>query len=154
MLERGLRLTYERQAAEDFANSLRTMTDIAVRALSPGINDPTTAVHALSHLSATLVGLAGRALEPRYLHDGDGRLRAVVPQWDHGALLRLVVEEPLQCAAGQPAVLRRIAGLLREVAWRSGDGPVGEDLRRAGSANRRDRPRDHRRRRERAAGLV
>jgi hypothetical protein len=52
----------------------------------------------------------------------------VVPQWGHGALLRLVVEEPLQCASGQPAVLRRLAGLLREVAWASGAGPIGERL--------------------------
>lgn len=130
VLERGLRLTYERQAAEDFANSLRTMTDIAVRALSPGINDPTTAVHALSHLSAVLVELAGRPLVPRHLRDGEGRLRAVVPQWNHEELLQLVLEEPLHCADGQPAVLRRIAGLLREVAWATDPGPIGRELRR------------------------
>jgi uncharacterized membrane protein len=129
-LERGVHLAHERQSTEDYSYALRKMADIAVRALSPGINDPTTAVSALSHLSAVLVAVADRRLLPRCLRDEHGRVRVVVPGWDHAALLRLAVEEPLQCAGGQPEVLRGIARLLREVAWRAGPGPQATELRR------------------------
>lgn len=130
VLERGVHLGYERESTADFSYAVRKMVDIAVRALSPGINDPTTAVSALSHVSAVLVGLADQPLPPRCLRDGTGRVRVVVPKWDHAALLRLALEEPLQCSTGQPEVLRRIAGLLREVGWRAGPGPLAAELRR------------------------
>ena len=49
----------ERTAAQDIAYGLRQLTDVATKALSPGINDPTTAVHALGHISGLLCD-AGR----------------------------------------------------------------------------------------------
>jgi uncharacterized membrane protein len=128
-VERGVRLAHEREPDRDVAYSLRKVVDIAGRALSPGINDPTTAVHALSHVSAMLGELVARPAEARRRHDQDGALRLVVPQWEHGALLELGLEEPLQYASGQPAVLRRIAALLREVAWRAPPGRLTTDLR-------------------------
>ncbi len=111
-------LGFERSPDRDLSYGLRKVVDVAVRALSPGTNDPTTAVHALSHTSALLGDLVTRPLEARRLVD-DGVLRAVVPQWSATALLDLALEEPLQYASGQPAVLRRAAALLREVAWRA-----------------------------------
>jgi len=118
-LDGALRLDFERSASEDVAYGLRKVVDIAVRALSPGINDPTTAVHALSHASALFGELAARPADARVLRDDDGTVRVVVPPWDLPTLLQLAVEEPLQMAGGQPAVLRRLAGLLREVAWQA-----------------------------------
>jgi uncharacterized membrane protein len=56
-------------------------------------------------------------------------VRLIVPQWTVDDLVDLVLEEPLQHASGQPAVLRRIAALLREVAWRAPRGVVDEALR-------------------------
>ena len=47
----------ERTAAQDIAYGLRQLTDVATKALSPGINDPTTAVHALGHISGLLCEL-------------------------------------------------------------------------------------------------
>ena len=126
---RSVRLAYERSSGRDVAYGLRKVTDIALRALSPGVNDPTTAVHALSHSSAMLGDLLGHPLTPRKLHDDDGTLRLVVRQWDAEALLEQVVEEPLQFVDGQPAVLRRLAALLRELAWRAPSGLVDVRLR-------------------------
>jgi uncharacterized membrane protein len=127
----SLALGFERAPARDVAYSLRKVVDIAVRALSPGTNDPTTAVHALSHVSAMLGDLLSRPLQHRHLRDGDGRLRVVVPQWDAATLVAMSVEEPLQFGTGQPAVLRRIAALLREVAFRAPRGTVDDELRAA-----------------------
>ena len=123
-------LRFERSTQRDVTYSLRKVVDIAVRALSPGINDPTTAVHALSHASAILGDLLAAAPTTRCLPDDDGVVRLVVPQWSASELLDLVLEEPLQHASGQPAVLRRLAGLLREVAWRAPGGAVGSAVRR------------------------
>jgi uncharacterized membrane protein len=128
-LGRSVRLGFERSPARDIAYSLRKVVDITVRALSPGINDPTTAVHALSHASALLGDLVSRSLAPDCRADDDGVVRLVVPQWTPDDLVDLVLEEPLHYAAGQPAVLRRIAGLLREVAWRAPRGVVDHALR-------------------------
>ncbi|WP_409330365.1 DUF2254 domain-containing protein [Trujillonella humicola] len=128
-VQRGVRLAYEREPDRDVAYSLRKVVDIAGRALSPGINDPTTAVHALSHVSAILGELVSRPARARRHHDGDGELRLVVPQWGHRELLELGLDEPIQYASGQPAVLRRIAALLREVAWRAPRERLSTDLR-------------------------
>jgi uncharacterized membrane protein len=126
----AVRLQFERSTARDLTYSLRKVVDIAVRALSPGINDPTTAVHALSHASAILGDLLERAPAPRCLADDAGTVRVVVPHWSAAALVDLALEEPLQFASGQPAVLRRLAGLLREVAWRAPRGPSEAAIRR------------------------
>ncbi|TQN42747.1 putative membrane protein [Blastococcus colisei] len=127
-LHDGVRLGFERSPTRDIAYSLRKVVDIAVRALSPGTNDPTTAVHGLSHVSALLVELVARPPRPSAFRDDDGVLRLIVPQWDVASLMRLGLEEPIQFASGQPAVLRRIAGLLREVAWRAPRGVLDHDI--------------------------
>lgn len=118
-LDGPVALAFERSASRDVAYGLRKVVDIVVRALSPGTNDPTTAVHALSHASALLGELAVRPTGDRTIADEDGTARVVLPGWSLTALLDLVLEEPLRSAAGQPAVFRRLAGLLREFAWRA-----------------------------------
>ena len=45
---------YERTSSQDIGYGLRQLVDVTIRALSPSVNDPTTAVHALSHISAVL----------------------------------------------------------------------------------------------------
>ena len=117
---------HERTAAQDVAFGLRQLVDVAVKALSPGINDPTTAVHALGHCSALLCDLAVRDLGPRLLHDDDGTLRVVLHRPSLADLLELAVTQPRRYGAADPVVLGRLAALLREVAWsvRPADRPV------------------------------
>ncbi|MGW7628613.1 DUF2254 domain-containing protein [Streptomyces erythrogriseus] len=107
----------ERTDLQDIAFGLRQLTDIAAKALSPGINDPTTAVHALSHSAALLCELARRDLGPRLLRDDDEQVRAVLRRPDLRDLLDLAVSQPLRYGAAEPAVLTRIAMLLRELSW-------------------------------------
>lgn len=127
-VDQAVQLRFERSPTRDIAYSLRKVVDITVRALSPGTNDPTTAVHGLSHVSALLGELVTRSPRPSGFRDDDGVLRLVVPQWDVATLLRLGLEEPIQFASGQPAVLRRLAGLLREVGWRAPRGTLDQEL--------------------------
>lgn len=127
-LDESVHLRFERVPDHDIAYSLRKTVDIAVRALSPGTNDPTTAVHALSHVSALLGEVLTRPPRATPLHDHDGVLRLLLPQWDLSALVQLGLEEPVHFAEGQPAVLRRLAALLRELAWRAPRGVIDQQL--------------------------
>ncbi|MGC5010903.1 DUF2254 domain-containing protein [Streptosporangium sp. DT93] len=111
---------FERTGAQDIGFGLRQLTDVATKALSPGINDPTTAVHALSHSSALLCELAGRDLGPRLLRDDRGRVRVVLCRPQLGDLLELAVAQPRRYGASDPFVLARLSSLLRELAWCAG----------------------------------
>lgn len=55
----------ERDLLGDPSHGLRQLSDIAVKALSPGINDPTTAVTCVGYLRAALERIAGRAVPDR-----------------------------------------------------------------------------------------
>ncbi|MFE9254209.1 DUF2254 domain-containing protein [Streptomyces sp. NPDC006879] len=107
----------ERTAAQDPSFGLRQIVDVAVRALSPGINDPTTAVHALGHACALLVEAAGRNTNSKLLRDDEGVVRVVLPRPDFAALLAVAVDQPRRYGAQEPHVLVRLYALLREVAW-------------------------------------
>jgi uncharacterized membrane protein len=112
-----LSVGFERTQAQDAEYGLRQLTDVAVKALSPGINDPTTAVHALAHSSALLCAQLGYDLGARVLADADGVVRAVLRRPDLDELLDLALTQPRRYGAGDPFVLARLAALLGEVAW-------------------------------------
>ncbi|MER6008931.1 DUF2254 family protein [Nonomuraea angiospora] len=114
---KAIRTRFERTAAQDVSYGVRQITDVAIKALSPGINDPTTAVHALGHSAALLCELAGRRLGPRLLHDEQGRGRVVLHQPDLGDLLEMALAQPRRYGAADPAVLARLFALLRDLAW-------------------------------------
>ena len=118
-LEDALAVGYERTDVGDPSYGLRKLADIAVRALSPGINDPTTAVHALSHISA-LLGQAGAvdAWHRRYA-DGRGTPRLFLRSWDVEALVDLAVTQIQHYGHADPVIADRLFSLLGEVAWRA-----------------------------------
>ncbi|MFY9919700.1 MAG: DUF2254 domain-containing protein [Mycobacterium sp.] len=107
----------ERTATQDIGYGLRQLTDVVIRALSPGINDPTTAVHGLNSCSAKLCELAGYRLGRRILRDDHQVLRVVLARPDLPELLDLVCSQPQRYGAKDPAVLARLLSMLRELAW-------------------------------------
>ncbi|AWK74922.1 hypothetical protein CBI38_28520 [Rhodococcus oxybenzonivorans] len=118
---RSLGTGLERTATQDIGYGLRQLVDVAIRALSPGINDPTTAIHALSSCSSLLCELSGYQLGPVTLDDDAGitRVRLQRPTWPE--LLDLVCSQPRRYGAQDPVVLGRLLSLLRDVAWRTED---------------------------------
>jgi uncharacterized membrane protein len=96
---------------------LRQLIDVAVKALSPGINDPTTAVHALGHVSIVLCELAGRQLGPRPLRDERGDVRVMLYQPNIADLLTMTLVQPLHYGAHDSTVLAQMFFLLRDLAW-------------------------------------
>ena len=108
---------FERTAVQDVGYGLRQLTDVVNKALSPGINDPTTAVHALGHISALLCELADRDLGPVLLRDDHDRIRVVVHRPDLADLLDAAITQPRRYGAADPQVLARLYALLTELAW-------------------------------------
>lgn len=108
---------YERTNVQDVGFGFRQLVDVAARALSPGINDPTTAVHVIGHLSALLCRLAGRNPGPEHVTDDDGRVRVVLSLPTLRDLLDMAMNQPRQYGAADAAVADRLLGLLHELAW-------------------------------------
>ncbi len=109
---------FERTEEQDLGYGMRQLADVTIKALSPGINDPTTAIHALGHCSGLLCELAGRDLGPKLLCDEDGATRVVLARPGFGELLEIAVGQARRFA-DDPMVLHRLFALLREVTWRA-----------------------------------
>jgi len=110
-------IEYERTATQDVAFGIRQLVDIASRALSPGVNDPTTAVHVLSHLSALLCDLLAAEPPGAVLLDDDGRARIIARVPSGADLLDQALEQMRRYGATTGDVAARMLQLLREVAW-------------------------------------
>jgi uncharacterized membrane protein len=67
----------ERTEAQDVEFSVHQLVEIAVRALSPGINDPFTAITSIHHIGAGLCRLAGREIPSAFRYDADKQLRVI-----------------------------------------------------------------------------
>jgi uncharacterized membrane protein len=105
----------ERTIEQDPAFAMRIVVDTAIRALSPAVNDPTTAVHALDVLEELVQELAGRELEASQARDGAGRLRLVwrSPGW--ADLLDLAFDEIREYGANALQVSRRMRAALQDL---------------------------------------
>lgn len=107
----------ERTSVQDVGYGFRQLVDVAARALSPGINDPTTAVHVIGHLSALLCRLAQRNPGPEHLTGHNGRIRVVIALPDLQDLLELAMNQIRQYGAADSAVAGRLLQLLQELIW-------------------------------------
>ncbi|MFH7597835.1 DUF2254 domain-containing protein [Streptomyces racemochromogenes] len=130
-LQAGLELGVERTTEQDLAFGIRQLADIASRALSPAVNDPTTAVQALDRIQVLLTAFAHQPLGRAYHRDADGAVRLVetLPCWPE--LLDLALTEVRDYGLGSVQVTRRIAACL-------------DDLERLAPPNRREPVRRHR----------
>jgi uncharacterized membrane protein len=122
----------ERTMEQDVGFGLRQLVDVAVRALSPGINDPTTAAQALDRIHDILRRLAGRAYPARVV-EVDGRVRLVRPIDTFADHLSLALDEIRLSGRSQVQVVRRLDGLLEDLAATAPEArrPLVERHRRA-----------------------
>jgi uncharacterized membrane protein len=111
------RIALSRQGGSpsDFTFPIAQLVEVAVRALSPGINDPRTAISVLNRLGAALAWLA-----PRHLHSGvyekDGLVRLRVPALDYAAVAGAMFDMIRQNAGTSPAVLTHLMAVLTAIA--------------------------------------
>jgi uncharacterized membrane protein len=111
-LRRAALLAEERTIAQDPAFALRALVDVAIRALSPAVNDPTTAVQVLDGIEELLIELGARDLERGAITDSQGALRLVYPNPSWTELLDLAITEIRVYGADSPQVARRLRALL------------------------------------------
>jgi uncharacterized membrane protein len=117
--ERRLRplvgLGTERTFEQDPKYAIRILVDVAIKALSPAINDPTTAVQALDQVEDLLLRLGRVDLSAGRVRDAGGSLRLVfpVPMWED--FLVLAFDEIRYCGANSIQVMRRMRALLQDL---------------------------------------
>ena len=120
-IRESVSISYERTPRQDIGYGVRQMADIATKALSPGVNDPTTAVHALGHLAAVLADLAELPPQPATIVGATGRDRLVPCRTHFAALVETALQQPRRYGAGDPDVVARLYGVIADVAWRTDD---------------------------------
>jgi uncharacterized membrane protein len=113
-LDAALSLGDARSVEQDLEFAVRQLVEIALRALSPGINDPFTAIAVLDRLGAALCSLAGRSL-PSTQVQREGVTRLVRPVTDYPGLVDTMFHMLRQAAETQPAVLIRLLEVLDAV---------------------------------------
>lgn len=112
-LRQAIRLARERTFEQDPKYPLRLLVDIAIKALSPAINDPTTAVQAIDQIEDLLHRLGRRALDAGCVMDEQGVLRLVFPTPTWEDYLTLAFDEIRQYGTSSVQVMRR----LRSALW-------------------------------------
>jgi uncharacterized membrane protein len=115
-LRTSVYLGEQRTFEQDPKFALRLLVDIAVKALSPAINDPTTAVQAIDQIEDLLRRLATCDLEACRAFDEDGILRVIyqMPTWED--YLALAFDEIRQFGSTSIQVIRRLRSALVELA--------------------------------------
>ena len=114
-LRDSIQLGNERTFEQDPKYALRLLVDIAIKALSPAINDPTTAVQALDQIEDLLLRIGQRDLQIGKYRDTDGTLRLVIPFPTWEDLLLLALDEIRFCGATSVQVMRRMNALVADL---------------------------------------
>jgi uncharacterized membrane protein len=124
---RALVVDDERDVRQDPAFGVLQLADIALRAISPGVNDPTTAVTCIGYLRAVLERLAARAFPPELRRDEEAGVTAIARRTPFEGYLELAVAEIGRYATPDA----RVAGALLDAL-----AAVAKAARRAGAAQR------------------
>ncbi len=114
-LRGSIALGDERTIQQDPAFALRIMVDIAIRALSPAVNDPTTAVQVINHLGETLRQIGSTNLAPARDRRNTGPAVVIrVRRWED--FLSLGVTEIREYGTTSVQVMRRLRAMLDELS--------------------------------------
>ena len=111
-LRRAVHLKRERTFEQDPKYPIRLLVDIAIKALSPAINDPTTAVQTIDQLEDLLRRLGAAELDAGYAVDESGALRLVFPTPTWEDYLSLAFDEIRHFGSSSVQVMRRMRSAL------------------------------------------
>ena len=107
-------LQRERTVHQDAPYGIQQIVDVALKAISPGIHDPTTATSCIDRLGALLVRMSKRRFEGPYRHQ-DGRLRVIVEGPDYASMVRLCFAAITEHAADHVEIYDRLIATLEQV---------------------------------------
>ncbi len=114
-LQNSIAMGDERTMRQDPAFAFRLLADISAKALSPGVNDPSSSVQALDQIEVLLRILGRRRLTPGLLRGPGGtpRLLWPAPSWED--YLSLALDETRQFGQGSVQISRRMTALLEHL---------------------------------------
>jgi uncharacterized membrane protein len=101
-----------RTSQQDFEFSIHQMVEIASKALSPGVNDPFTAIACIDNLTAVMSYLTQVRFPPRYLFDKDKNLRIISDTFNFEGVLNAAFNQIRQFSSGNPAVIIKLMEAL------------------------------------------
>jgi uncharacterized membrane protein len=111
-------ISRHRTVEQDIAFGIRQLVDMALKALSPGINDTTTAVMCVDYLTAILARLAPRQIPSSYRYE-DGELRVIAKGPGFEGLLAASFDQVRSNAGGNVAIMLRMVGAFQTIAGRT-----------------------------------
>jgi uncharacterized membrane protein len=114
-LRAGYTIDRHRTVHQDCAFGIRQLVDIALRALSPGINDTTTALMCVDYLTAVLARLVSRDIPPSHHYD-NGELRVIYRRHTFASLVAESFDEIRACASGNASVMLKMLAALQTIA--------------------------------------
>lgn len=126
-LRRCLRIERERNITQDAAYGIQQMVDIALKALSPGIHDPTTAGACIDQISALMIRLATREFGSPFRFRG-GTLRAIVARPTFGDILAVAFAAIAEHAGDHAEVHQRLLSSLSRLERATADASRRLDL--------------------------
>jgi uncharacterized membrane protein len=115
VLKNAIEIGEERTFEQDPKYAIRLLVDIAIKALSPAVNDPTTAVQALDQIEDLLIRLGLSRLDIGKYRDNQGALRLVIPFPTWNDFLLLALDEIRSCGANSVQVMRRMNALIKNL---------------------------------------
>lgn len=107
-----------RTPVQDLGFLTDQLTEMAVRALSPGVNDPQTAVSCVDRLGAVIAALSEREMPSAARADGSGTLRVVSPVLSFEEVVAGCLDPIRRYGAGHAQVVEAVMGTLRELGAR------------------------------------
>ena len=114
-LQTTFSISTHRTVEQDAAFGIRQIVDVALKALSPGINDTTTAVMCVDYLTTILARIAPRQIPSSYRYE-DGELRMIAKGPSFESLLAASFDQIRSNAKGDVAIMLRMLGALQTIA--------------------------------------
>ncbi|WP_051341587.1 DUF2254 domain-containing protein [Azospirillum halopraeferens] len=115
-IRRAIIIGVRRTPTQDLEFSVRHLVDVALRALSPGINDPNTALAVIDRLRGALARIMARRLPGAVHRDRSGAVRLLVDGTDFDGLMNAAFHQIRQAGAAKPAVAIHLLGSIARLA--------------------------------------
>lgn len=115
-IRKAIILGDERTLQSDIGYGIRQLADIAIKALSPGINDPTTATMAIDRMAEALVEIGRRPMRSPVRRGKDGRGLLVLPGPEVERLVELAFTQVRHYGAADPMVAEHLVLVLGRIA--------------------------------------
>ena len=105
----------DRTPTQDIEYSVDQLVEVAVRALSPGVNDPSTAISCIEWLGAALIQMAQRKIPSHWRYDEDGKLRVITDATDFEGIAASALNQVRQYGCSSVAVTVRLLDVLARI---------------------------------------